>query len=150
MATFSLGYNNYTLSSFTNHTTAHSINNTVNKAVNSEPKYNVGSGIFSDGGNPPVVVTNFAAAPSGTFNFRGGNLSQAAGRDNRKADLSSRSTISYAGSVVRDGSVLDQSTTRTMVNPVRKDNYPGYNVFGTESNIQYIYAANFRGYVSYY
>tara|TARA_B100000073_G_C23535247_1_gene493682 strand:+ start:147 stop:596 length:450 start_codon:yes stop_codon:yes gene_type:complete len=149
MATFSLGYNNYTLSSFTNHTTAHSINNTVNKAVNSEPKYNVGSGIFSDGGNPPVIVTNFTAAPSGS-DFRGGDLSSTRGRENRKADLSSRSTISYAGSIVRDGSVENQSTTSTMVNPVRKDNYPGYNVFGVESNIQYLYSANFAGYVSYY
>tara|TARA_R100000005_G_scaffold96413_1_gene83091 strand:+ start:1749 stop:2198 length:450 start_codon:yes stop_codon:yes gene_type:complete len=149
MATFSLGYNNYTLSSFTNHTTAHSINNTVNKAVNSEPKYNVGSGIFSDGGNPQVVVTNFTAAPSGS-DFTGGDLSPTRGRENRKADLSSRSTISYAGSIVRDGSVENQSTTSTMVNPVHADNYPGYNVFGVESNIQYLHSVNFAGYISTY
>jgi len=147
MATFSLGFNNYTLEQFTALTTAHSANTDVNKAVASEATINVGSGIFSDGGNPEVVVSNFTASPSG-FDFTGGNTLGV--RSSRVSDKSSRTTISYGRSIVRDAVVKEQNQTITMGYPVSDNNYPGYTIFGIESTVQYLYSANFRGYVTYF
>jgi hypothetical protein len=149
MATFSLGFNNYTLQSFTKLTTSHSANTDVNKAVAGATQKNIGSGIFSDGGNSRVVVSNFTASPSG-FDYTGGDLSAVKGRDSRKSDGSSRTTILYGGSIIRDGSVENQSITQTMSHPVDIDNYPGYTQFGTESVVQYLYSANFGGYITYF
>jgi hypothetical protein len=149
MATFSLGLNNYTLQQFTKLTTAHSANTDVNKAVAGEPTVNIGSGIFSDGGNPEVVVSNFTASPSG-FDFTGGNMSFLEGRDSRVADSSARTTISYGGSIIRDAVVKEQSQTKTMSFPINKNNYPGHLVFGRESKIQYIRSRNFAGFITYF
>jgi hypothetical protein len=149
MATFSLGFNNYTLQQFTALTTAHSANTDVNKAVVSEPVINTGSGIFSDGGNPEVVVSNFTASPSG-FDFTGGNLSVTEGRNSRAADKSAGTTISYGGSIVRDAVVKGQNQTKTMSFPVQDNNYPGYTFFGEESKIQYIRSRNFAGFITYF
>ena len=147
MATFSLGFNNYTLQQFTKLTTAHSANTDVNKAVAGEPTFNVGSGIFSDGGNPEVEVSNFTASPSG-FDFTGGNIVGV--RSSRISDKSSGTTISYGRSIVRDAAVKGQNQTKTMVSPVDGNNYPGYTVFGIESTAQYLYSANFRGFITYF
>lgn len=149
MATFSLGFNNYTLRQFTALTTAHSANTDVNKAVAGEPTSNVGSGIFSDGGNPEVVVSNFTASPSG-FDFTGGSLSPTVGRDSRISDKSARTTIIYGGSIVRDAVVKGQNQTKTMSSPVTNNNYPGFTAFGIEDTIQYIPARNFSGFITYF
>ncbi len=144
MATFSLGYNNYTVHNFKSHTTAHSINNQVNKAKSDQPTNNVGSGKFSDGGNPEVFVNNITA----NTDFRGGNILEP--RADRKADASARSTIAYGGGLIRDAVVKNTDTTKTFNSSINRNQYPGYTKFGTEGTVQYIYASNFAGFLSYF
>ena len=145
MATFSLGYNNYTVTNFKSHTTAHSVNNQVNKAKSDQPTNNVGSGKFSDGSNPEVFVDNITA----NTDFRGGSI-VGPGRADRKADGSSRSTIAYGGGLIRDAVVKNTTTTKTFNKSTALDRYPGYTRFGTEGTVQYLYASNFAGFISYF